>query len=80
MLLFYFYPDAFVRGLNYAGLGCFILMVLLPPLMVWRGRYYRALALGQGHEEFRVSGGKFLLALLMIFATLMIGLGVEGAI
>lgn len=68
-----FYPDAFLRGLQYAGISVFVLMILLPPLMVWFGRY---------HHEFsmthRVKGGKFLLALLMVFASLMIGFGLEG--
>lgn len=70
-----FYPNAFIKALNYAGLACFVLMILLPPLMVWFGRYHRAIA--QGYE---VRGGKILLAVLMIFATLMIGMGIEGAV
>lgn len=71
-----FYPDAFIRGLNYAGLSCFILMILMPPLMAWRGRYHHGL---KAHP-YQVAGGKFLLAMLMVFATLMIGFGLEGAI
>jgi tyrosine-specific transport protein len=73
-----FYPDAFMRGLTYAGLSCFVLMILLPPIMAWSGRYHRALA--QEKTAYRVHGGKFLLALLVVFATLMIGFGLEGAI
>lgn len=69
------YPNAFIRALNYAGVCCFILMVMMPPLMVWRGRYHHDIAQG-----YTVRGGKFLLALLMVFATLMIGFGMEGAI
>lgn len=71
-----FYPNAFLRGLQYAGLCVFVLMVLLPPLMAWRGRYHRELA----QDTYRVRGGKFLLALLLVFATLMIGFGIEGAV
>lgn len=71
-----FYPDAFLRGLNYAGISVFILMILLPPLMAWRARYYGELA----KASYQVAGGKFLLALLVLFATLMIGFGLEGAI
>lgn len=76
-----FYPDAFIRALNYAGICCFILMIFLPPLMAWRGRYHRALATGfvEG-DGYQVRGGKFLLAVLLLFATLMIGFGIEGAI
>jgi tyrosine-specific transport protein len=71
-----FYPDAFMRGLSYAGISVLILMVLLPPLMVWRGRYHHELAT----DNFQVRGGKLLLALLVVFATLMIGFGFEGVI
>lgn len=71
-----FYPDAFIRGLNYAGISCFILMILLPPLMAWFGRYRRVFA----ENSYRVRGGKFLLATLMLFATLMIGFGIESLV
>ncbi len=77
LLIVIFYPDAFIRGLNYAGISIIILMVLLPPLMVWRGRYHHALS--QPHQKV-VRGGKFLLALLVVFATVMIGLGFAKAI
>lgn len=71
------YPDAFIQGLKYAGLSCFILMIALPPLMAWAGRYHVGLANGQ---PYRVRGGKYLLAALMMFATLMLGLGIEGVV
>ncbi len=77
VLVVLFYPDAFLRGIQYAGLCCFVLMILFPPLMVWRGRYHHELALEAPHQ---VRGGKFLLGLLVVFATLMIGFGLEGAI
>lgn len=69
-----FYPDAFIRGLNYAGISVFVLMILLPPLMVWGGRYYR----GFGQTAYQLGGGKSLLALIVLFATLMIGFGLKG--
>lgn len=73
-LVVLFYPDAFLRGLNYAGLSCFILMVLFPPLMVWRGRYSQALK----SAKFSVPGGKSLLVLLLVFATILLGFGVRA--
>ncbi len=76
VIIVLFYPNAFLRGLQYAGLSVFVLMILLPPLMAWRGRYHHALAL----PGYRVRGGKFLLAILVVFATLMIGFGIEGAV
>lgn len=71
-----FYPDAFIRGLNYAGISIVLLLVLFPPLMVWRGRYHRSLI----QESYMVKGGKALLALLIVFATVMLSFGLEGAI
>ena len=71
-----FYPDAFIRGLNYAGVSCFILMILLPPLMAWFGRYRRQFPAA----NYYVRGGKLLLASLMLFATLMIGFGIRALV
>lgn len=70
-----FYPDAFIRGLHYAGLSCFILMIFFPPLMVWSGRYYKSMATADG---FKVMGGKLLLGLLIAFGALMIGISLQG--
>lgn len=76
LIIVLFYPDAFMRGLSFAGVSVFILMILMPPLMVWRGRYHREL----GSAAYQVQGGRFLLALLVVFAVLMIIFGVEGII
>lgn len=58
-----FYPHAFLIGLNYAGFFCIILLILLPPLMVWSGRYCKNLAHG-----YQVIGGKIALASVIILA------------
>jgi len=68
-------PGIFMRGLNYGGLCCLILMVLLPALMVWRGRYSQQLNIQNNQMVQQMRGGKVLLAGLMIFATVMIGFG-----
>ena len=84
ILIVLFYPDAFIRALEYAGISCLILMILLPALMAWRGRYgQNDLAFdGQGGQSaaYRVRGGKVLLALLVVFATLLIVFGIGGAV
>lgn len=64
------YPHVFLIALEYAGgLGCALLLGLLPILMVWRGRYH--LKLGGEHQ---LSGGKPLLILLGLFVVLEVGL------
>jgi len=77
VLVVLFYPDAFIRGLSFAGISCLVLMLLMPPLMAWSGRYYKQLAY-EGHEGFEVPGGKLLLVLVVLFATLMVGFGAMG--
>jgi tyrosine-specific transport protein len=57
------YPHIFLTTLEYAGgIGCALLLGLLPVLMVWRGRY---------HFHFdgarQLFGGKWILALLALF-------------
>jgi len=76
VILVSFYPDAFLRGIQYAGLSCFVLMMLFPPLMVWSGRYNRALSNG----GYQVAGGKTLLIFLASFAVLMIVFALKGVV
>lgn len=67
LLIVFFYPGAFIKALSYAGIFCIILLVLLPCVMVWYGRYKKQIAKG-----YRVPGGKVLLVLLMVMAVLII--------
>jgi tyrosine-specific transport protein len=73
-----FYPDAFIRGLHYAGLSCFILMVFFPPLMAWSGRYFKDMTPAVEGVQYQVRGGKLLLALLMLFGLFMIAISFLG--
>jgi tyrosine-specific transport protein len=61
------YPHAFILALSYAGILCAILLILLPAMMAWSGRYIKKCAFG-----YQVSGGKFLLLSLMIIASSII--------
>jgi len=57
-------PHLFILALTFAGgIGCALLLGLLPTLMVWVSRYKH-----EGHEgPVQLSGGKPLLALLILF-------------
>lgn len=66
-----FYPNVFITALSYAGIYCAVLMLLLPALMVWNGRYRKNIANG-----YRVPGGKFLIASLIVIALIIIVQGV----
>lgn len=63
-----FYPNAFMLGLEFAGISVFILMILLPPLMTWAGRYQKNFA----QSGYQVPANKGLLALLVAFAGIML--------
>ena len=62
-----FVPHVFIKALEYAGIYCTILLVLLPSWMVWVGRYNRKLT-----SDFKVAGGKLLLISFMIAAIVLI--------
>lgn len=70
LLIVLIYPGAFIAALSYAGIYCVILLILLPSLMAWVGRYRL-----QFKSEYQVVGGKVLLLSLIILSFLIIGQG-----
>lgn len=72
-----FYPNAFLKGLEFAGISILILMVLFPPLMAWVGRYRKAFS----SSHYAAPANKLMLALLMLFgAGLLIKSGTMGQV
>ncbi len=61
LLIVLFFPGIFITALSYAGIYCLILLLILPVLMTWRGRYHLQLAHG-----YRVSGGRLVLVILLV--------------
>jgi tyrosine-specific transport protein len=61
------YPNAFIKALSYAGILCAILLIGLPALMAWRGRYIKKQAFG-----YQAAGGKCLLIILLGISLLLI--------
>jgi len=58
------YPGIFIKALEYTGgISCALLFGLLPPLMVWVGRYIKKYE----REERQLFGGRAMLSLLMLF-------------
>jgi tyrosine-specific transport protein len=63
------YPQIFLVALGYAGgISCAFLFGLMPPLMVWVGRYIKHLP----HGQKQLLGGKPVLVGLMVFALLIL--------
>lgn len=79
ILIVLIYPDAFIQGLHYAGISCFVLMLLFPPLMVWYGRYRHLLNEKSGEIAYQVGIGKPMLAFLMLFGVMMVAIALKGA-
>ncbi len=70
-----FFPNAFIAALEYAGIYCVLLLILLPAWMTWRGRYHKNFK-----HVFTVAGGKTLLggltivSIILIFAFILLAL------
>lgn len=73
LLVVLFFPGIFVKALQYAGVYCIALLILLPAWMVWMGRYKRNMP-----TQFTVPFGKPLLVVLIVFSLVMIVKGLIG--
>lgn len=62
LLIVLFWPGIFVKALAYAGVLCVVLLMLLPGLMAWSGRYVKKFC------GYQVWGGRWVLALEIILA------------
>lgn len=62
-----FFPNIFVKALEYAGIYCVVLLIFMPAWMAWRGRYQKGLK-----GEFKVWGGKPLLIVLMLVSVVLL--------
>lgn len=77
LLLVLFYPNAFLLGLQYAGISVLILMILLPSLMAWVGRYHQHFKSPIYHARIN----KFVLFLFISIATATLSIsGLAGVI
>lgn len=68
LIIVLFYPGAFIQALKYAGIFCVILLLMLPALMAWRGRYHKNF----DSAGYRVRGGKLTLSLVLIASCLLL--------
>ncbi len=62
-------PSIFISALRHAGIIILLLLVIIPNLMVWRGRYHLQLT---SASRYRVAGGQFLLCILLMIAGFII--------
>lgn len=70
MIIAIAYPTIFLVALGYAGgISCAFLFGLMPPVLVWFGRYINRYS----HQHHQLPGGKLTLMLLMGFALFILG-------
>lgn len=75
LLIVLFYPGIFVKALGYAGIFCVLLVVLLPAMMAWSGRYYKKIAVG----HYQVLGGRGAILFSILIALVIMALGIREA-
>lgn len=66
-----FYPKGFIVALKYAGICVVVLLAILPTLMAWKGRKEK-----KGKSEFRVFGGKSVLATWIVLSFVLLAVEV----
>lgn len=59
-----FYPGIYIKAMQYAGLLCVILLLLLPALMIYVGRYYQH----RQSSKFVTPGGKISIIFILLFS------------
>lgn len=67
LIVVLFWPGIFIKALSYAGFCCIFLLILLPVIMLYRGRYYKHFT---GPKI--VPGGKISLILIMAVSVALI--------
>jgi len=65
LLIVIYYPGAYIHALNYAGVFCVILLLLLPALMVLFGRT-------KFKPRYQVPGGRFTIWLVITFSIILL--------
>jgi tyrosine-specific transport protein len=63
LLIVLLYPDAYLHAISFAGVFCVILLLLMPALMAYKGRYHHALK-----GRYMVAGGKITLCFALMSA------------
>lgn len=71
LIIVIFMPSIFIIAIRYAGVACIVLLIIMPLLMAYRGRYY----LGQSGYRVLPRGGKPLMVFFMIVGVILLALG-----
>ena len=66
-------PNAYIAALQFAGVLCVFLLLLLPSIMAYRGRYHLHM-----NKFYTVTGGKYLLYVILSIASYLIIFSLQG--
>lgn len=67
LVIVLFWPGVFIHALAYAGLCCLLLLIVIPLLMLFRGRYYL-----QQAQQAILPGGKWLIGLVLLAVLVLV--------
>lgn len=67
LIIVLFHPQIYITALQYAGILCVVLLLLLPALMVYRGRYHL-----KENSAFITPGGKPSVILVILFSIVLL--------
>ena len=76
LILVLFNPGMYIQAMQYAGILCVILLLLLPALMVYAGRYHLKLS----NSKFTTPGGKISVIIILCFSIILFIYGVYTSI
>ena len=68
-----FYPGIFIQALGHACAAIVVLLLLMPVMMAWSGRYIKGLPVAQGYQ---VAGGKFTLMVMAAISIVLISVAI----
>jgi tyrosine-specific transport protein len=76
LIFAFFYPTGFIVALKYAGIFVVILLAFLPALMAWFERYAPRSKALLAQSDFKVPGGKVVLASTILLSLILLGIEV----
>lgn len=69
LLIVFLKPGIFITALSYAGIWCIILLIILPLLMLYSGRYKNTLS-----DHHILPGGKWFLSVMLVISLAFLGM------
>lgn len=69
LVIVLFQPYVFITAIRYAGILVVVISILLPTIMIWKGRYHSTLA---QHAKYKVAGGMVTISVMLIISIILL--------